>query len=115
MEIYETPAKKLARLLKALLPVILLVIVCLVFLTSISRTSRDTLEREQQTLEKALTHGVVNTYALSGQYPESLSALLEATGITYDRNKFVVEYQPEAANLFPQITVIRLTTKGERS
>ena len=65
--------------------------------------------KEQQALEQALEQGAIRTYALSGQYPQSLNELLEDYHITYDHSHFVVEYMPNGSNLLPSISVIPLS------
>ena len=64
---------------------------------------------KQQALEQALEQGAIRTYALSGQYPQSLNELLEDYHITYDHSPFVVEYMPNGSNLLPSISVIPLS------
>lgn len=111
MALFESPRKKLLRRIRILLPILFLALLCLVFWVGISRTSSDTLAKEQQTLEQALRNGAVHAYALSGRYPESLDVLLSDYHITYDRSRFVVEYVPSGSNLFPMISVIPLSGK----
>ena len=65
--------------------------------------------QEQSALLQALENGAVRTYALKGQYPESLDELLSDYHITYDSSKFVIEYVPNGSNLLPSISVIPLT------
>lgn len=87
-----------------LVPVLLLV----VFFTAVGSVSGDTLVREENSLLRALQKGAVHTYALTGRYPRSLDELTKEYHITYDKEKFVVEYVPDAANMMPVIQVIPL-------
>lgn len=112
MDIFESPAKKIWRHLRYIFPVFLLAALCAVFLFSINRTSAETLKKEQVSLEQALQKGAVRIYALTGSYPKSLSQLLNDCSITYDHEKFVVEYVPNGSNLLPMISVIPLS--GEK-
>lgn len=106
MKIYENSSVKIKKRLYFMLPSLLLLLVCMLFLTSINRISTETIAKEQTTLEQALRNGAVHTYALTGQYPESLTELLDTYHITYDDDKFVVEYLPNGRNLFPMISVL---------
>lgn len=116
MNIFEKRSVKIRKSAKLLIPVLLLVLIAGVFSLSVNRISGDTLTKEQATLEQALRHGAVKTYALTGQYPESLSALLEDYRITYDSTRFIVDYIPNGANLFPMISVLPCQTgKGGHS
>lgn len=106
MELLENRRKRFLRSLGLLLPPLFLVAVCCLFLAGVSRASADSLEKEQQTLLSALENGAVRTYALTGAYPESLSELMADYHITYDHEKFVVDYVPNGANLLPSISVL---------
>lgn len=108
MDIFEKPSRKLLRSLRILIPALLLLLLCGIFLGAVSEASGETLEKEKLSLERALKRGAVHTYALEGRYPESLSVLLEKYHITYDKEKFVVEYVPNGANLLPMISVLPL-------
>lgn len=116
MNIMNRFSKKFFRFLKILVPVLLLLFLCIAFLLGIRQTSGETLQKEQAVLEQALRHGAIHTYALQGRYPENLKQLLEAYHITYDKEKFLVEYIPNGSNLFPGISVIpRSAEKGGHS
>lgn len=115
MDLFENQKTKFFRNIKLLLPVLFLAGVCLLFLFGVSRTSDQTLQKEQATLTKALQNGAVHAYALTGCYPESLDDLLTEYHISYDREKFVVEYVPNGSNLLPMIAVFPLENgKGGR-
>ena len=109
MELFESHRKKFLRNMMVLFPVLFLVSVGLIFFLGLNLTSDETLAKEQQALEQALEQGAIRTYALSGQYPQSLNELLEDYHITYDHSHFVVEYMPNGSNLLPSISVIPLS------
>ena len=106
MGIFEKRRTKLWNHMKLWFPAVLLILLCAGFLFSINTTSEEALQKQQQTLTQALEKGAVHTYSLEGRYPESLEQLLTKYNITYDSQKFVVEYVPNGANLFPMISVI---------
>ena len=108
MNLYSKKSSLAAGILKKCLPALLLVLICVVFVSAVNHTSSDTISREKTALENALVKGSVYTYSLSGRYPQSLAELVDNYGITYDHSRFVVEYVPGAENLLPQITVITL-------
>ena len=62
-------------------------------------------------LTLALEGGAIRTYALTGQYPQSLDELLSDYHITYDSEKFVVEYVPNGSNLLPSISVLPVNAR----
>jgi hypothetical protein len=113
MIIFEKKSKRFALRILHLLPALLPVLLCALLYWGVSRISDASLEQECTTLTQALRNGTVHTYALTGRYPESLSELLERNAITYDSEKFLIEYVPNGANLFPSISVIpRNDSKG---
>ena len=61
---------------------------------------------QQESLEKAIARDIVQCYAIEGQYPPTLQYMEEHYGLTYDKDTFFVDYQPIAANLYPDYTVI---------
>lgn len=105
-DIFEPRSRRIVRFIRLLFPAVLPVLLCGAFLFAITFTSRDTLAKEQTTLTQALKNSAVYHYSLTGSYPESLSQLLEEYHITYDKQKFVIEYVPNGSNLFPMISVL---------
>ena len=111
MNIFETKGMHVRRVIRRVLPIIFAAVLCVVFYIGISYTQADSLEKEQVTLTNALEGGAVRTYALTGRYPQSLEELLSDYHITYDSEKFVVEYVPNGSNLLPSISVLPLKAR----
>ncbi len=109
MNLFEPTGKQIFRQIRHFLPVIALLIICLIFYLGISNAGTEAIAREQSTLKQALEQGAIRTYAMTGQYPQSLDELLNDYHITYDTDKFVVEYIPNSANLLPSISVLTLS------
>ena len=109
MDIFETDRARIKRRLQAFLPILLLAAVCLIFYLGITGAGRETVTKEQTTLKRALEQGAIHTYALTGNYPQNLEELLTDYKISYDPDKFVVEYVPNSSNLLPSISVLILS------
>lgn len=109
--IFETRKMHVKRILFRIAPILFAVVLCILFYMEITHTQKDSLEKEQVTLTRALEGGAVRTYALTGRYPESLDELLSDYHITYDTEKFVVEYIPNGSNLLPSISVLPLNAR----
>ena len=62
--------------------------------------------QEASALKSALNRDIIHCYASEGVYPESLAYIEENYGLTYDHEKFVIDYQPVAKNIMPEVTVI---------
>ena len=60
----------------------------------------------KQALYDALERDISTCYALEGFYPPDLEYLKEHYGLTYDESSFVVEYQPVAGNIRPDVTIL---------
>lgn len=41
-------------------------------------------------------------------YPPSLKYLEEHYGLTYDRGRFLIDYQSVGANLMPEVTILSI-------
>ena len=67
--------------------------------------------RGKQALYVALERDISTCYALEGFYPPDLDYLKEHYGLTYDENSFVVEYQPVAGNIRPDVTILEGGTR----
>ena len=105
MELFESRRKKIFRGLLLLFPVFLLIFACILFVAGVSHTSGQALVKEQDALEQALKNSAVRSYAMTGEYPEDLAQLLNDYHITYDKNRFIVEYIPNGSNLLPSISI----------
>lgn len=111
MDIFETRLIRIRRIFHFIVPILFAAVLCLIFYLGIARTQTDSLEKEQVTLTQALEGGAIHTYALTGQYPQSLDELLSDYHITYDSEKFVVEYVPNGSNLLPSISVLPVNAR----
>ena len=115
MKLFESRKEKFFKNVLLLFPLFLLICIGLIFFIAIERTSDAMIQKEQSALLQTLESGAIRTYALKGQYPESLDELLNDYHITYDSSTCVIEYVPNGSNLLPSISVIPLTgTNFER-
>ena len=112
MNLFETRHTRYSRKIRAILPVAVLAAMYLIFYLGISYAGRETISQEQTSLQQALEQGAIRTYAMTGHYPQSLDELLQDYGISYDSDKFVVEYVPNGSNLLPSVSVLVLSGKG---
>lgn len=76
------------------------------FYHNMSAVSENTVVEQKRSLEEALNRNIVHCYITNGFYPESLEYLMANYPIAYDDSLFVIYYQPIAANLMPDVTVI---------
>lgn len=110
MSLFETRRMRYRRKIRAILPLAVLAAICIVFYAGISYAGRETISQEQISLQQALQQGAIRTYAMTGHYPQSLEELLTDYSISYDPDKFVVEYVPNGSNLLPSVSVLILSS-----
>ncbi|MCD7954156.1 MAG: hypothetical protein LUG93_00055 [Lachnospiraceae bacterium] len=87
------------------------VFVCAAFLLiyGAGELSQTASAEQAKSLQTAITRSAVQCYATEGTYPESLDYLCQHYGISWDSDKYVVDYEILGANLMPSVTVIPLT------
>lgn len=95
---------------KLILSVCTFTLITGVFYQGIESLSSSTQKRQKESLENALIRNITYCYAVEGSYPESLDYLKEHYGLTYDEDRFFVDYQVIGANILPDVTIIE---KGE--
>ncbi|MCI2048785.1 MAG: hypothetical protein LKJ76_03590 [Lachnospiraceae bacterium] len=105
MDRFGSHRKHPNTLLLSLLLTAALLTACFFGLGSLGR--RDS-ARSKALLASAIERDITECYALEGTYPPSLSYMEEHYGLTYDSASFYVDYQPVAANIRPDYTIIEV-------
>lgn len=90
--------------------ILLFAAILVLFLYGISYVGSSTGDRQEESLINAMERNIVHCYALEGFYPPSLEYMEEHYGLTYDKDMFIVDYQPIGTNLYPDFMVI---SKGD--
>lgn len=91
---------------KFILSVCAFLVIIVLFYQGIESLSTSSVKRQKESLENALTRSITYCYAVEGAYPESLNYLMEHYGITYDKDRFFVDYKVSGANIMPDVTII---------
>lgn len=91
-----------------LFSLVLFLLLFFCFSLGIRSLSANTERRQRENLETALNRSIAYCYAVEGAYPESLSYLAEHYGLTYDRDRFFVDYRILGANLYPDVTILEV-------
>ena len=100
--------KKSRPQLRLLLSVSVFAFIFLCFYLGIQSLSADTDRRQRDSLEEALNRSITYCYAVEGAYPESLEYLTKHYGLTYDHDRFFVDYHVSGANLYPDVTILEV-------
>ena len=109
MNRFEHPHTTGRTLLWAL-PIGAFVVLMLLFLYGIQSVNQTTADKQQESLETALSRCISQCYATEGIYPPSLDYLKEHYGLLIDEDTFLVDYEYYGSNLLPEVTVLRRTT-----
>ena len=91
--------------------IVFFVAVILFFIIAVSRFSGNRAANQKEILTDALNRDVVHCYSVEGMYPPSLEYIEEHYGLSYDHERFIVDYESIANNLMPNITVIERSQK----
>lgn len=103
---FITKREHVLKLPRIRLTYILCPVLLIAFLFGLSSIQESTLQKQQESLETALTRDITHCYAVEGYYPPSLSYLEEHYGLIYDKDLFFVDYQPVGSNIRPNFTII---------
>lgn len=76
--------------------------------SGLSGVSNESSEKQTELLNRAITRGIVHCYASQGHYPENLDYLKTHYGVSYDKDKYFVDYQVLGENIFPDVSIILL-------
>ena len=105
MNRFEKPSI-LRKIQKLSLPLIGFILLFIVFIKGIASGSETTIDKQKESLTTALNRSITQCYAVEGTYPPSLEYIENHYGLTYDHDKFFVDYQVYGANMYPTVTVL---------
>ena len=91
---------------KFIISVCVFLLIVLLFYQGIESLSSGSVRRQKESLENALNRSITYCYAVEGSYPESPEYLKKHYGITYDEDRFFVDYKIVGANILPDVTII---------
>ncbi|MBO4375775.1 MAG: hypothetical protein IKY04_00715 [Lachnospiraceae bacterium] len=105
MNRFEKPSI-LKKIRKLSLPLIAFIALFILFIRGISSVSETTVDKQKESLTTALNRSITQCYAVEGTYPPSLDYIEKHYGLTYDHDRFFVDYQVYGANMYPTVTVL---------
>lgn len=88
--------------------VLIFLVVLILFLFAIGKTTEQTMQEQKRCLEEAVERSMLQCYVTEGRYPESFSYLETKYGIVYDKEHFRVDYIAYGSNMRPEITIVEL-------
>lgn len=91
--------------------VVFFVAVVAVFIIGITMIADKNSNDSKDILEEALNRDIVHCYAVEGYYPPSLDYIEEHYGLTYDHDRFLVDYESIGNNIMPTVTIVEKNVK----
>ena len=82
-------------------------LVLVIFLFAVNNASKGNIDRQQESLEKAIQRDVTYCYATTGRYPKTLDYIERV----YDREQFSIDYQVQGSKIPPIIKIERVEEK----
>ena len=86
-------------------------IIIIAFMFGISFISSTSSRDQKQVLTDAVNKDIIHCYAIEGYYPPSLSYIEDHYGLTYDKDRYLVDYVPVSDNIMPSVTIVELNNK----
>lgn len=102
---FETQ-KKTSESRNLILSIACFAVILFVFIKGTDLVADRTDIQEMEILEQAINRGIVHCYTIEGSYPENLQHLKDDYGLTYDEDRFFVDYQVLGSNILPEVTII---------
>lgn len=99
------------KYLARIIPIVFFIFLLVLFIRGVNSVSDTTDSKQLESLQTALERDIAQCYAVEGAYPESLVYLTEHYGLTYDHNKYTVNYTYYGSNIYPEYIVLHKTDK----
>ncbi len=87
------------------------VVVIAIFLIGISFISSTSSKDQTQILTDAVNKDIIHCYAVEGYYPPNLKYIEDHYGLTYDKDRYFVDYVPIGDNIMPSVTIVETGKK----
>lgn len=88
------------------LSVILFAATIILFVYGVSAVSNSSVVNDKEILTEAIEHDIIHCYCVEGMYPPSIRYMQEHYGLTYDSDKYIVDYEYIGANIMPRFMII---------
>ena len=72
----------------------------------VTRIDRAQDSAETELVYNAIKNAALTCYAVEGMYPDDLNYLIEHYNLSYNKDRYIVYYEPLASNVIPSIKVV---------
>ena len=93
---------------KTVITLISFAVIMAAFLFSVHLASKGNVDRQRESLEKAIQRDVTYCYATTGRYPKTLDYIERVYGLTYDKELFSVEYIVKGSRIPPEVIITEI-------
>ena len=88
------------------LSIVVFVVVIVLFIYGVSAVSNSSVVNDKEILTEAIEHDIIHCYCVEGMYPPSVKYMQDHYGLTYDTEKFIIDYEYIGANIMPKFMII---------
>ncbi len=92
--------------IRAFVSVLFLMLILTLFCVVSESIAVSNRSKGKEILNNALERSITQCYALEGSYPPNLDYLVNNYGLTYDTDRYFIDYQYIGDNLRPDTTII---------
>ena len=86
--------------------ILIFVALIIIFVVTINGITTKNSNRELQIVRDAVKNAALTCYAVEGMYPDDLNYLIEHYNLSYNKDRYIVYYEPLASNVIPSIKVV---------
>lgn len=108
---FQTADTKKRILSSNALAIFSFILVMAVFFWGVSLLSNSSVRDEKGILEDAINRDIIHCYAVEGFYPPTIDYIEEHFGLTYDHDKYLIDYESIGNNIMPNVMIIERNTK----
>lgn len=85
---------------------IIILCIIIVFITSIHISVTGNKQRQKEYLMAAINNDITYHYTTTGIYPDNLQTIENKYGLTYDKDKFYIDYKIFGKNIYPKVVIL---------
>jgi len=72
---------------------------------AVNNLEKNSDEEKYDILKEALSHNIVQCYAIEGFYPPNIEYLEKNYGLVIDHEKYAISYNVFASNIMPEVDI----------
>ncbi|EDS71576.1 hypothetical protein NE604_12065 [Anaerofustis stercorihominis] len=86
--------------------IILFLFIFIFIISGINSLGSKSKDEEMKIAKDSINKAIVSCYAIEGKYPKDFDYLAKNYGVHINEDKYKVNYQIFASNIFPDVTII---------